>query len=100
MAILTPPNLPVEHQIPDGMPIIYSNYTYTQALGGDLLLNFFQATQPIAVTEEDAKKIDKITARCVVRISLNPLQAVGLVAAVTDLLQTLQTMQQSPAKSS
>lgn len=88
--ILMPENLPVDRQIPDGMLFTYSNHTSVQALGGDLLLDFYQAANPLAATQAEADRIECIPARCVVRIALNQLQARDLASEIEDLLVTLR----------
>lgn len=89
MPIRTPPNLPVKHNIPDDLRMTYSNYTYVQSLGGDIVISFFQAMQPIAVTEEEAKKTKSVPATCVARVAMNALQANQLMFVLQEILKDM-----------
>ncbi len=89
MAIRTPPNLPFDYQIPDGMPLTYANLTYAQVFSGDFILSFFQAAQVIALTDEEAQKMKDVPARCVARVAMNAGQIASLMTVLKDLLEDM-----------
>lgn len=79
--------VPINHLIPDDLPLLFSDQLVVKNQDGLIVLYFFQTRPPIAVTTEQVAAIEQIDAKCIAQIIVTPQQMEKNIAAMSINLQ-------------
>jgi hypothetical protein len=83
---------PLKWEIPQDMPILWTNNFVIQHTENEFILTFFQVTPPILIqpTREDIEAIESVPARAIARIALTPHAMAELLDVITENYERFQ----------
>lgn len=76
-------DVPIEHVIPEGTPLIYCNHAMAQVTDQDITLTLFQIATPMG----DLATLKSVRANCLGRFVLTPHHAIQLFQVLQGVLE-------------
>lgn len=82
--MVEPRKIPLDWQIPEGMPILFANHMLVTEIHGQMLVTFFQAQPPVVLDGQESKwdTIDSVPAVAVARLAIPASQIPSVIAAL------------------
>jgi hypothetical protein len=76
--------------IPDGFPMVFSNYSIVQMTGGEVIISFFQAASPIVDSQEEFDAQEAMPGHCCARMVMSLWSARRLLLGLQDVMEGLE----------
>lgn len=64
--------IPINHIVPDDLPLLFSDQMVVRHQNGVFVLMFFQNRNPITLTPEAVAAVTQIDSRCIAQIAVTP----------------------------
>ena len=79
--------IPINHIVPDDLPLLFSDQMVVRHQNGVFVLMFFQNRNPITLTPEAVAAITQIDSRCIAQIAVTPEAMLKNLAALAQNYQ-------------